>query len=628
MQKQRGQFDLLKTMILGTLAWIGLSGVPSSFAIEEDDSNTYDLDEFVVISSRTALPLDQVGSSVDLLTRADFEKNKQPFLNEALRMVPGLLLRNNGGPGQVVGMTTRGLNTNRPTVLLNGIEVSNPASGQMLNFGTIASSSVEKVEVLKGPQSSLYGADALAGVISISTKNGSREPGSAFDVMAGSHDSYQASLASWGGEGRWTYLGSVNWFESAGYSVQDPALGDAWADKDSYRNVNALLNLSYRLSEQSTLSGVAYYIDSRAEFDPGNPAFIFGEPFADNYTDTEQLFAKLALDLNPSEYWTSTLSTGVNETRDFSNASFPVSADGDRFELDWNNTYQTGESFSLVAGAKYEKEENKSDGFDRSEASLFVENIFMPGRDLAFTLGGRYDDNSAYGDETTYRGTFSYAFLDEEERFLKLRGSYGTSFQAPTFFQLFSFFGDPDIMPETGTGWDVGIEGSAKGGALSFGVAYFDYDIEDKIVYSFTSNSFANEDRYFSQGIENYVDFAFDEDVSLRIAYTYSDAEYADGVTAERVPNDVISATLDWELFDDGLFLSLTHLYVGKQFDLRGDSSKMSGYSVVNLAISYELTESKELWLRVDNLFDKKYQEVATYETSGFSVYAGARFRF
>ena len=623
-----GRLDRFKNTILGGLAWIGLAGVPSSFAIEEDDSTIYDLDQFVVISSRTELPLDQVGSSVEVLTRTDFEKSKQPFLNEALRTVPGLLLRNNGGPGQVIGMTTRGLNTNRPTVLLNGVEVSNPASGQMLNFGTFATSSVEKVEVLKGPQSSLYGADALAGVISIQTQDGSRDSGSSADILAGSYDTYQASVGNWGSQGDWSYFSSVSWFDSGGYSVQDPSLGEAWADDDSYRNLNALLNLNYQLSEQSSLNGVAYYIDSRAEFDPGNPDFIFGEPFADNYTETEQTFVKVALKSEVSDQWTSTLSAGLNETRDFSNSSFPLSANGDRFELDWNNSFKASDSYTLVAGAKYEKEENKTDAFNRSEESLFIENVFSPSQELALTLGGRYDDNSAYGDETTYRGTFSYAVLGEEENFLKLRGSYGTSFQAPTFFQLFSFFGNPDVLPETGTGWDIGLEGTSNGGAISYGVTYFDYDIEDKIVYSFATNSFANEDRYFSQGFENYLSAALDENVSLRIAYTYSDAEYADGVTAERVPNDVISTTLDWGLPEKGVQLSLTHLFVGKQFDLRGDGSKRPSYSVFNVALTYELSDLNELWLRVDNVFDKEYQEVATYETAGFSVYAGVRFRF
>ena len=184
---------------------------------------------------------------------------------------------------------------------------------------------------------------------------------------------------------------------------------------------------------------------------------------------------------------------------------------------------QSSDSYQVVAGAKYEKEENKSDSGDRNEKSLYVENIFQAHEDFVFTLGGRHDDNSAYGSESTYRGTFSYKLDETEDRIWRLRGSYGTSFQAPTFFQLFSFFGDPNLKPESGVGWDLGFEGSLAGGMTTLGITYFDYDIKDKIVYSFASNAFANEDRYFSSGIEGYVDVQVSENTVLNLAVTCSD---------------------------------------------------------------------------------------------------------
>ncbi|MCZ6675112.1 MAG: TonB-dependent receptor [Verrucomicrobia bacterium] len=622
------QFGLPKKTILGLSAWFGLFATQASFAIEDEESKIHDLDQYVVISSRTELRLEQVGSSVDIFTATDFEKSKQSFLSETLRTVPGLVLRNNGGSGQVFGMTTRGLNTNRPTVLIDGIEVSNPGSGQMLNFGTLSTSGVERVEVLKGAQSSLYGADALAGVISIHMKDGSREPGSSLDVMAGAYETYQASASTWGNFNNWTYHASVSWYDSQGYSVQDPDFGEAWADDDHYRNLNALLNLGYDFADTSSLKLVVYYIDSKAEFDPGDPSFIFGEPFADNYTETEQTFAKLALSFQPSDNWDSSLSAGMNKTRDFSFSSFPLASDGDRFELDWNNTVQASDSYKLVAGAKYEKEENKSDVGNRDERSLFLENIVILSEKLVLTLGGRYDDNSAYGDETTYRGTFSYILDETEDRFLKLRGSYGTSFQAPTFFQLFSSFGDPALKPESGVGWDFGLESSFDNGILSVGVTYFDYSIKDKIVFSFASFTFANEDRYFSQGVESFANVQFDEDLVLNLSYTYADAEYDDGSSAERVPHDILSVGLNWETLNDKLLLNLSSLYVGQQLSLRGDSQKMSDYVVLNLAGTYDLNETWDIWARIDNLLDEDYQEIMGFQTASFSVYAGARIRF
>ena len=628
MYNSTNRIGLTKLIASGFIAWCGEISAPPSFAIENDTSQVYDLDQFVIVSSRTELRLDQVGSSVELITSSDFEKLKQPFLLESLRGIPGFVLRNNGGSGQVFAMTTRGLNTNRPAVFIDGVEVSNPASGQILNFGTLATSGIDRVEILKGAQSSLYGADALAGVVSIETKDGREEPGSFFDVMVGGFDTYQAAASTWGSKNSFNYFAMVSYFDSEGYSVQDPGYGPEWADDDLYRNFNALVNLGYQISDDSALELVTYFVDSKAEFDPGDPSFIFGDPIVDNYTETKQIFAKMAFDFKPAENWDSELSVGINESRDFSFSSFPFEADGDRFELNWNNTVEYSDEFQLVAGAKYKKEKNISYPGDRSEESLFVENLFFPDENFVLTAGGRYDDNSAYGSESTFRGTFSYVVDEIENRFVRLRGSYGTSFQAPTFLQLFSFFGDPDIKPESGTGWDLGLESVFNEGTTTFGITYFDYDIMDKIVFSFASNSFANEDRYFSRGFESYAKFQVDNNVTLNFSYTYSDAKYEDCSPAERVPEATVTAGMDWLSPSEGVLFSLNGTYVGNQFSLRGDTEKMSEYLVINIAGTYRLNETCDIWLRIDNFFDENYEEVAGFQTAGFSVFGGVNFRF
>ena len=189
------------------------------------DTSSHLLEEHVVVANRTEVPIGKVGSSIEILTSADLEPLKQSFLLEALRLVPGFYLRNNGGPGQVFGMTTRGLNTNRPVVLIDGIEVNNPASGEIMNFGTLFLSQIERVEILKGSNSTIYGADALAGVISISSKDGKGEPGSSLNLMAGSHDTVQVGAATWGESGDWNYRVAVSSYDSEGYSAQPVEFG-------------------------------------------------------------------------------------------------------------------------------------------------------------------------------------------------------------------------------------------------------------------------------------------------------------------------------------------------------------------------------------------------------------------
>lgn len=628
MYKATSRFGLTKLLASGIFACCGAITAPSSFAIENDSSEVYDLDQFVVVSSRTELRLNQVGSSVEVVTSSDFKKLKQPFLLESLRSIPGYLLRNNGGSGQVFAMTTRGLNTNRPTVFIDGVEVSNPGSGQILNFGTLATSGIDRVEILKGAQSSLYGADALAGVISIQTRDGREEPGGSVDLMTGHFDTYQGTASIWGSKDAFSYFAMVSYFDSEGYSVQDPSYGPEWADDDFYRNFNGLINLSYQIKDDTALKLVVYYLDSKAGYDPGDPSFIFGDPFADNYTETEQTVAKLSFDFEPSDYWESELSASMTETRDFSFSSFPFAADGDRFELNWNNNFEYSGKYQLVAGAKYEKEENVSSPGDRNEKSLYLENLVFMDEEFVFTVGGRYDDNSAYGSEYTYRGTFSYILEETEQRLIRLRGSYGTSFQAPTFLQLFSFFGDPDIRPESGTGWDLGIETSLNEGTTTFGATYFDYDIKDKIVFSFASNNFANEGRYFSCGIESYAKFQLNNDIVLNLNYTYSNSEYEDGTPAERVPETTVTAGINWLTLNEVLLISLNGAYVGNQFSLRGDTDKTPDYLIFNIAGTYELNDAWDIWLRIDNLFDEDYEEVSGFQTADFSLFGGVNIQF
>ena len=594
----------------------------------EQDASSHSLETYVVVANRTERPIGDVGSSVEILTPDDFEPLKQSFLLEAMRLVPGFYLRNNGGPGQVFGMTTRGLNTNRPVVLIDGIEVSNPASAEIINFGALFLSQVERIEILKGSQSAMYGADGLAGVISISNKDGRGEPGSSLEVMAGAHDTVQLGAANWGKAGDWDYRIALSTYDSEGYSAQPVEFGDAWADDDLYRNLNGSINIGYGISETASLRFLGFYVDSKAEYDPGNPNWIWGEPFADNYTLTEQLFAKVGMDFEPSDAWASDLSVGYNHTDTFSMSSFPFASEGKRYEAEWLNSVHISDTYHLVAGLEYEEEEHLSDMGKRDETSLFLENLLNLNSALAMTLGGRFDDNSAYGEETTYRGTFNYDLNDGANLTSRLRGSFGTSFQAPTFFQLFSFYGNPLLDPESGQGLDLGWDGDLADGTASFSLTWFDYHLKDKITYDVATNSYINKETYDSAGLETMVKVELRPALSLQVSHTYAEAEYADGMEAERVPRNLYAAQLNWEIPETNWGIHLSHIWVGSQYSLRGEMEKMPAYGTANVAVSFAYREKGSIWLRIDNLFDEEYQEVRDYNAPGLSAYGGWNLRF
>jgi vitamin B12 transporter len=596
---------------------------PARSQDDNSEEDVYDLKTMVIVANRSEVPINQVGSTVELLDAYDLNKTEQAFLLDSIRHVPGFYLRNNGSPGGAFGITTRGLNGNHPTVLVDGIEIDNPATGQIVNFGSLFGDNVSRVEILKGPQSSLYGANALAGVISIRTEDGKSNPGSQFGVSYGAHDTLTGNLSTRGAEGNLSWALNLSYYEHE-FSVQNPSFGPEWEDADAYDNFQSSVKIEYAIDETSSINFLAYWFDTFAEFDPGDPDSQFGAPELINFTETTQFFSRIGGAFQISENWDSTTGIAINDADSVSVTGGRFPNDGDRYTYDWKNTIKLNSKWTLVNGIEHEEEDNRSGEGDRNNTSLFVENIIKGNEVFNWTIGGRYDDNSVYGEETTWRTTFSYQL---EEANARIRGSYGTSFQAPSFFQLFSSFGDPNIKPESGEGWDIGYEQGFADGKVFLTTTLFGNKVKDKIIFSFNSFTFANEDIYKSQGVENALRFQIANNASATLAYTYSDANYENGTEAGRVPRNILSLGLDFQPTDK-VNITTTALTVSSQYSTRTSTTKQDGYTVVNVAGQYDLDERMQLWLRIDNLLDEDYEEVQTFQTSGVSVYSGVRFNF
>lgn len=613
-----------------TLLLAGFSVACAAFPArsqEAPQTSVYDLDAYVVVANRQETPLRHVGSSVQVLEGYDLQKGRQAFLLDAIRFEPGFFLRNSGGPGNSFAVTTRGLNSNTPTLLIDGIDMSNPADGRIVNPGLVPNASLARVEILKGPQSSLYGANALAGVISLETPDGETRPGGELDIGYGSRETFQGSLAYGGATGDLSWRVSASRHETAGFSVEDPTLGAEWADDDAYRNTTLSAKLKHSPQDGAETYLTVYYIDSYSEFDPGAPS-VWVTPAFDNHADSEKLYAKAGSRFRLADNWDSEASFMYARSRESSVIgadSYPFN--GDRYTLEWQNNVDLGERWDLVSGASYESEDNRADIGKRDNVSVFAENLLRLSDRLDWTLGGRFDHNSDYGDEPTWRSTFSYR-LDADGA-TRLHGSYGTSFQAPTFYQLSNpLYGSPDVRPESGSGWDLGIDRTFGEGAYYLGVTAFGNEVEDKIVFSFDTSRYANEETYKSKGLETDFRAQLPANLSLRLAHTYSEAEYGNGQESERAPRHVYSAALAWRGIDDKLDLTVQALRVGSRYSLRSDAEKQESYATVNLSLAYQLNESYQLWARVDNLFDEEYEEIANYQTPGVSAFAGARLGF
>ncbi|MDQ8187535.1 TonB-dependent receptor [Pelagicoccus sp. SDUM812002] len=624
------QISEYKTNTASGLLVAGLSfaclAVPAR-SQENGSDAFFELDAISISANRIEIPVQQVGSTVDVLDAYELQNGQDIFLVDALREIPGLVLRNNGGPGGTFGITTRGLSSNRPTVLLNGIEVSNPSNGQIMNLGNLFTNSASKVEVLRGPQSSLYGADALAGVISVDTLGPGTSNGGRALFGYGSYDTLDYGLGHSGSNGAfsWQVDGLVH--ESEGFSSQSPEYGEAWADDDAYDNTTLNGAVKYQLNDSVSLHGSAIYIDTFSEFDPGDPAWIWGVPSSENYATTEQLFVRTGSDFQLSEKWDSSVNIAYSDVDTLSQTeSGPYYASGKRYKYDWINTVEANERWTMVAGLEYEEEKNLSDVGNRNDTSLFVENVIEYSDALDVTIGARYDDNSAYGEETTYRATFSYRIEDMDAR---IRGSYGSSFQAPSFYELFNAtYGNPSLKAESGKGWDLGIEKTLVNGKLLFSSTAFGNNVKDKIAWD---GVYRNLNEYESIGLENAVRYQLSDSLRLKAAYTYSDAEEDNSAEALRVPRSVASIGGNWSGMDGKLGLNLDALFISSQY---GDSSsrsagtKLEGYEVVNVAATYQVSDLSTIWVRFGNVLDSEYEEISGYQTAGANVHAGVRMNF
>jgi len=573
------------------------------------------LPEHVVVANTYEVPLIEVGSSVELIEREDLVFGQSTFALDAIRDLPGVYVRNNGGPGSSFGITVRGLNSNRPLVLLDGIEVSDPTSGFIINPGLLFTDSVERIEFLKGPQSSLYGADALGGVINIQSRQvADGESAGSLSAAYGTYNTRQGSLTWQTRQGPVDVSMSLARQEQDGYSVQDGNNED-----DGYENTGVRAKIGYRATQTLALYATAYYIDAESEFDNTSTDPV-------GLAVSEQLFAKIGGILQATEDWQSRLGLAYTNVKSESITASVFETEGDRYKLDWKNTIALSETWKIAAGAEHEIEDNRTNAGDRDNTSVYIDNSLEIIPNVFWTLGGRLDDSSAYGSNETWRTTISYVIDSINSR---IHGSFGTSFQAPTFFQTLNpTFGTPDLAPEKGKGWDVGVESKFFDEKLVLDVTAFGNEVDDKIDFDFGTFTFMNSEYYESKGIETSLNWQILEGLSIQTNYTYTQAEYDDGTEAERVPEDIANLSILWTTCDDRLDLKASIIYVGEQKTFRSSTEKQDDYSILNLAGQYAINDRLTIWTSVNNVLNAEYQEIEGFNSPDFNILAGIRIQF
>ena len=585
---------------------LSLCGV-STYA--QENSGIVELESYSVIANRMEISLGRVGVSMTVLDTEDIERFETALATETIRYIPGIYVRNNGGLGTSSGISMRGLPV-APLVLIDGIEVNDPASGGVFNFGNLPTQAIGRIEVLRGAQSSLYGSNALTGVISVTTKQ-APEQGESVNLGAsyGSRNTVSGYLVASGNLDWMDYSVVASAYDTDGFSAQPEDFGDEWADDDGHELNTIHGRFGFQLTDKFEANLVIHYHEAEAEYDPGTPS-AWSTPIYDNYNTEEQLLVKAEVLFEATDQWDLNASFTYNEIDDFNQNAYGASAgEAELNKVDLLSHFNNGDQYQALIGIEVEEAADGIGNYSYKTTSFFTEQIFDIADDLTATLGARYDDNDTYGDETTWRTSFAYLVGATG---LKLKGTYGTGFDAPEISQLFGAYGDPTLVPESGSSYDLGVEWSSPNHPLTLGLSYFDVDIEDKVEYLRSTYSYANVD-WVSRGVEAYVQYDIADDTRVYASYSYSDAErerVADSLIMHS-PEGIFSFMIDQEFLDDKVQVRLSGQHVGERETWDGPTD---AFFTMGLSASYQVDSHLKVWVRIDNLFDEEYEEILNYD--------------
>lgn len=596
--------------------------------------------ETIITANRYETPIEQVGSSVTVITADELQRGGREQLVDALESQPGVSLARNGGPGSLSSLQLRGAASGSTLVLIDGVEVNDPSGiDNTFDFASLLAADVERIEILRGPQSAVYGADAVGGVVNIITKRGEGPPRFTAEASAGSYDTQTGSVGVSGGPGPLSYALTYTGFRSDGISRADEADGNSENDAVQTRNASARLGLE--AGEDLSFGFTGGWLDEEGQND------TFGPADGPESTESRQLFGRAEVNaefmddrvavqasVHGSEIDRTSTSPGFDSASRFI---------GTRTGLELlSNVDLGGEDRTLTLGVAREIEsaENSDQtlstgatavSLDDSIAtnSAFAQIAFPATEGLYLTAGGRVDDNSQFGADATYRLSAAY-ILDGTGTIL--RSSLGTGVKAPSLFQLFSAFGEPNLQPEESLGFDVGIEQRLLGDRMVGSLTAFRTEFDNLIDYNLATNRYFNVNEATTEGIEAQVSFLAKPFLRLDGAYTYLRAKNeTTGNDLARRPrhSGKLSATvikpegrLQGAQF--GVDLTLT----GERFDNSANSVVTPGFGRVDLNASVPVSASISVFGRVENLFDNDYQEVKGFGTPGLSAYIGLRGTF
>jgi len=657
-----------RSVVFSVCAFLSVPVIWSVTAFGEEPTETepvLETREVVISATKTPVPISHLTSAVEVITEEDLKRRQSKTVVDALRLSQGLTVFSNGGPGSSASVRIRGSNADQVLVLIDGAIMNSTTLGSF-NFANLTTDNIERIEILRGAQSMLWGADAMGGVINITTKKGTGSPSASAFFEYGSFSSIREGGQVSGKTGPVDFSVALSRWDYTGFSAVNYRRGAS--ERDGFHNWQTSARLGVALPYEGRLDFNFRLLQGRTDIDGG---FSPGFDTLGAFTNSQQFVYSASYNQPITTWWNQVL-TVSRQTENSETSSgttqrnvqtgavsgaflFRSQIDTLANRVEWQHNFQLGKPLLLSAGYQFRDQQGEN-------RNLLTNNLDIPHKVLSShagfaqaqlnlwdrvfaTAGVRQDEYNAFGGATTYRATAGYL---HQETDTKVRSSYATGFRAPTFNQLyFPDFGNLNLKPEKSQSMDIGVDQYLLDNRLTLSGGFFWNRFRDMIVAQesattcgvgpFGPNFCAqNIGLVSTKGWEASVKYAVVKDVpfikSLDVQAQYTNTltrnlEQQPGNRVPRIPVDQWSLIVSYQPINP-VRINLEGRYVGSRLNDVNNLEPMRAFDVWNLSASYDVTNRVQTYLRADNIFNEKYEEVRLFGTPVRSIFVGVRVNY
>jgi len=619
----------------------------SSFSAQVISDTNAEIEEVLVSASLMPITASRSANAVTVIDRAQLRNRATVSLSNILRDVPGFSVSQVGVLGSQTQIRVRGAEANHLLVTIDGVEANDPSQGDEFSWGTLTASDIERIEIIRGPQSSLRGSDAVAGVVNIITRSAEKSSVGLF-LESGSWATHHSGFNIGHKQGDFDIRFGLSHIESAGDNIA--RTGD---ENDGYRNTTYNIRSGLKLSDQMDISFAARESDGMNQFDADNDFDGLIED-QDRVSEFENSTMRFQGDYSSKDgTWQHKVLISQSKS---DNTAFADKAKGnvtastkDQIQYIGSFTWDQGAQ-NIAALVEREEEDwmqrgeitwgvyDPNQDRERDTDSVAVEYRTDINDHLTLAASARHDDNSEFDSAKTYRAEAIYQLTEA----IRLRGAVGTAVKNPTFTERFGFYtnfiGNPNLIPEESTSWELGADQLIMGGALTLSLTIFEAELENEIdgfvydpaTFAYTSNNINGTSE--RKGAELSAVGNISESMSLSAAYTYTDSTGDDAVREVRRPRHIASLNLGWQAAHN-LHLNTNIQFTGEQTDVYfppfpepSQVVALSNHTLVNINLNYSATEKFDMYLKLENALNENYEEVFGYQTLGFGATLGLRY--